>query len=441
MSNVQRDVDVAVVGGGLAGLAAAVVAARAGRRVVLFERGAAHGGRARTLRQAGFHWNVGPHAIYARGAAARELARLGVALDGARVSVGGALALHAGEAHALPVRPATLLTTGLLGATGKLRLARLLAALARLDTAALRSLCVDEWLRDAGLPSDARALLRALVRLATYADAPQRQSAGDALRNLQLGHAGTLYLHGGWQALVDALAAQARAAGARLETRTPVATLVRESDGSVGGLRLADGTSVSTRTAIVSSSPAEAARLLEGADDTPLPRWAATREPVRAACLDVALRRLPRRRATFALGIDQPTYLSVHSAVARLAPEGRALVHVARYLGARPADDAAAVERELQDVLDLVQPGWRDEVVRQRFLPDLLVTHALTTAAEGGSAGRPGPQVPGAPGLFLAGDWVGSEGLLVDASLSSAVAAASEASAVCCGAGPVTTAA
>ncbi len=441
MSNARRDVDVAVVGGGLAGLAAAVVAARAGRRVTLFERAAATGGRARTLRQVGFHWNVGPHAIYTRGAAARELARLGVTLDGARVSVGGALALHAGTAHALPVRPAALLTTGLLGASGKLHLARLLAALARLDTAALRSLSVDEWLADAGLPADARALLRALVRLATYADAPQRQSAGDALRNLQLGHAGTLYLHGGWQALVDALAAQALAAGARLDTRAPVVTLVRETNGSVGGLRLADGTCVSARTAVVSASPAETARLLDGADDTPLPRWAATREPVRAACLDVALRRLPCPRSTFALGIDRPTYLSVHSAVARLAPDGAALVHVARYLGARPADDTAAVKRELEGVLDLVQPGWRDEVVRRRFLPDLVVTHALTTAAEGGTAGRPGPQVPGAPGLYLAGDWVGAEGLLVDASLASAVAAARQASAACSGAQLVTTAA
>ena len=41
-------VDVAVVGGGLAGLAAAATAARAGRSVVLFEGAPTLGGRART---------------------------------------------------------------------------------------------------------------------------------------------------------------------------------------------------------------------------------------------------------------------------------------------------------------------------------------------------------------------------------------------------------
>ena len=38
--------------------------------------------------------------------------------------------------------------------------------------------------------------------------------------------------------------------------------------------------------------------------------------------------------------------------------------------------------------------------------------------------GRPGPQMPGIAGLYLAGDWIGSEGYLLDASLASARAAA-----------------
>src|SRR5919107_4932587 len=37
---------------------------------------------------------------------------------------------------------------------------------------------------------------------------------------------------------------------------------------------------------------------------------------------------------------------------------------------------------------------------------------------------RPGPRVPGLDNLYLAGDWVGSEGFLVDASMASAHRAA-----------------
>jgi phytoene dehydrogenase-like protein len=145
---------------------------------------------------------------------------------------------------------------------------------------------------------------------------------------------------------------------------------------------------------------------------------------VRAACLDLALASLPDPRATFALGMDRPLYLSVHSAAARLAPEGGALVHAARYLDPSEPEDAERDRGEIERVLDLVQPGWREQVVHKRFLPHLVVTHGLVTAARGATAGRPGPEVPGTRGLYVAGDWVGPEGQLADASLASARRAA-----------------
>jgi hypothetical protein len=83
-----------------------------------------------------------------------------------------------------------------------------------------------------------------------------------------------------------------------------------------------------------------------------------------------------------------------------------------------------AVESELEALVDRVQPGWRDEVVERRFVPDLLVANALPVASEGGFAGRPGVTVPERTGLFVAGDWVGTTGQLADASLASARAAA-----------------
>ena len=82
------------------------------------------------------------------------------------------------------------------------------------------------------------------------------------------------------------------------------------------------------------------------------------------------------------------------------------------------------VDRNGQRLLDLMQPGWRAALVARRFLPHLTVSHALVTAAQGGTAGRPGPAVPDVPGLYVAGDWVGPEGMLADASLASARQAA-----------------
>lgn len=110
----------------------------------------------------------------------------------------------------------------------------------------------------------------------------------------------------------------------------------------------------------------------------------------------------------------------MHSLTARLAPAGGALIHVAKYLGSDAADNPAAIETELEGVLDLVQPGWRAVLVDRQFLPKMIVTHAVATATQGGLQGRPQPDVAGVEGLYLAGDWVGEEGWLADASVASA---------------------
>jgi hypothetical protein len=117
-------------------------------------------------------------------------------------------------------------------------------------------------------------------------------------------------------------------------------------------------------------------------------------------------------------------YFSVHSATARLAPEGAAMIHVAKYLSPDGARDAAETERELERVLDLAQPGWRDELVERRSLPDMNVASALPAAEHGGLSGRPAADATGMAGVFVAGDWVGSEGWLSDGSLASAKRAA-----------------
>jgi hypothetical protein len=117
------------------------------------------------------------------------------------------------------------------------------------------------------------------------------------------------------------------------------------------------------------------------------------RRPCAPPASTVGLARLPSPRATFALGIDRPLYLSVHSASADLAPAGGAMIHVLKYLPTG-GGDAKADERELEGLLDLIQPGWREAVVEHRFLPSMMVTNDLPTAAHGGLRGRPDVAVP-----------------------------------------------
>jgi phytoene dehydrogenase-like protein len=104
------------------------------------------------------------------------------------------------------------------------------------------------------------------------------------------------------------------------------------------------------------------------------------------------------------------------------------VIQVARFLplgGRAPADTRARLEA----LLDQVASGWRDEVVHARYLPGLTVAHDGGRVATGGLRGRPGPAVPGAPGLYVAGDWVGTRGTLSQASIASAAQAAGAAAA------------
>ena len=415
--------DVAVVGGGLAGLAAATYLGRTGRNVTLFEKSRTPGGRAATHVKDDFRFNIGPHALYRGAAGIKILQELGVKFSGGVPSASGGYAVDNGMKHALPGGFVSLVTTGVLRLPGKLETARLLSTLPKIDAGALQRMTVRQWLDTAIRQPDVRRLVQALIRVSTYANAPQRQSAGNAVEQLQTAlKSNVLYVDGGWQTLVEGLRNAALAAGVRIVTGSRVEAI--ECDASVRGLRLADGTVFRTGAVVIATSPADAAELVPADHGACVREWADTAIPIRAACLDVALSRLPRPRATFALGIDQPLYLSVHSAVAKLAPAGGATIHVAKYLDPDVSPDAKFDERQLEGVLDLIQPGWREAVVDRRFLPSMTVYHALVTAAQGGTAGRPGPAVPNVANLYVVGDWVGPQGLLADASLASAKQAA-----------------
>lgn len=133
-----------------------------------------------------------------------------------------------------------------------------------------------------------------------------------------------------------------------------------------------------------------------------------------------------KRVVPVAFGIDSPLYLSVHSASAILAPKSGALIHLLKYVSPSIESNPIKDESDLEYLLDVVQPGWRTLVVRRRFLPNMIVSNALVTAEQGGTPGRPDTRVPNTDNLYIVGDWVGPEGLLADASFSSAKRAAQQ---------------
>jgi phytoene dehydrogenase-like protein len=417
--------DVIIVGGGLAGLTAATFLARAGRSVMLLEKSQHIGGRAITQTEAGFHFNLGPHALFRHGLGAAILAELGVTFTGGIPPTDDYYALRQGKLYNLPADPTSLLTTSLLSFPARQEAIRLLASLHTVKTETLQGVTVQEWLETQTSHPEVHQFLHTFIRMATYTNAPTRFSAGSALAQLQLAATGNVwYIDGGWQTLVDGLYQAALAAGVKLTTAARVTHVERDERGAVRGVRLADGTKYPTMAVVITADPQTACKLVEGGEQTELRRWAEQAIPVKMACLTVALRRLPQPEQRVAFGFDQPLYLSTHSAYARLAPTGSALVYLGKYLDPDVPTNPSVNQKELETMLDLVQPGWRNEVVTSQFLPQMTVSNAMVTAAQGGQKNRPGPEVPYVPGLYVAGDWVGPDGLLSNTALASARQAA-----------------
>jgi phytoene dehydrogenase-like protein len=441
--------NVVVVGGGLAGLAASIYLARGGRTVTVFEKRRYLGGRAITALRHGYRFNLGAHAFYRHGAAAAVYRELGIPIVGKAVKP-KAIALLEGAEYRLPLGFLSLLTTSLLSFRGKRELAMAMLHIRRFGGTRAGDMTLREWINAHMTDRRGRAVLEALVRLATYSDHADRASASLALAQMKIAMRGTMYIDEGWQKIVDSLHSTAISSGVNFVTSSRIVGIDCDR-GSVravelGGLELdADrmdtqaiaypeptphdvhGARLPADTVLLAVDPVTAAELAGDAGKT----WTSAR-PVTAACLDIALRGLPKPRNVFALGIDTPLYFAVHSAFAQLTPKGGALVHLSKYRKEQHATDeelegprrrrssiAVEDEQELEALLDRMQPGWRDFLVHRRFLPSMTVTNALPTPA----SKRPQPETS-VRGLYIAGDWVGHEGMLADAALSSARAAA-----------------
>jgi phytoene dehydrogenase-like protein len=277
----------------------------------------------------------------------------------------------------------------------------------RVKPGELAGISATEWIRRSLRSERARAGAAALVRVTTFVADQESLSADVAATQLKIGlWPGVRYLRGGWQQLVDTLAARAEADGATLRTRVGVRGLERDADGWKVAL---DGETLRADVVVVAAGGPEAVAKLLGERSPAAPGPAAE-----LSGLDLGLKSLPRRSRRFALGVDQPTYLSRHS-----PPEHRdgVLLSLASY--------AREPRAALEALADSVQPGWREQVMLERFLPRMVAVSAIPTPAGGGLAARPG--VERGEGLYLAGDWVGGEGWLVDAAISSGAAAAAAA--------------
>jgi phytoene dehydrogenase-like protein len=414
--------DVIIIGGGIAGLAAGIGAARQGVPVRLLE---AHGlgGRARTVDQHGYRLNVGPHALYLHGALAGLLGSFAGLPAGGNPLGSGARAWRDGVFELLPGDATSLIKTHLLSVGSKMRFAKLFTELPRLDPTKLVGRSFEEWLD--GRPDDIQGVVNSIVRLSSYTDAPEIFDAGAAIAQAQLGLRGVIYSDGGWRTIVASMHAEFTRLGGVTVDHVIVTGL--DHDGARTLVTSSAGDWTAGSVVLAGGGPSSAAALV----GTAIPGADRLGPIVEAACLDVGTTRPPDH--SIVLGIDQPLYLSVHGPVAKLAPPGRTLTSMIKYL--RPGDTTSPADENRAEIARLRLAAGLDPSVteHERFLSRLTVHHGVPTVEGGGIARRPAIDALASvdrPSWLIAGDWVGGVGMLADASAASGLAAGTAAARV-----------
>jgi phytoene dehydrogenase-like protein len=374
---------ITVVGGGLAGLTAAIACAEKGMRVTLYEAHRTLGGRARSTERP-YVANDGNHVFYADGEPFRWLARRRLVQPFTRPTLRELARARFRSGDRLRALPP--------------------AALARMVARRGLAVPVDEdfgtW---AGRRFGAVAARAAggLVGVQTYEADPGRLSAAFVWERLLRATAprypvAVRYVTGGWGAVVERMAERAWDLGVRVEVAARVDALPPPP--------------------VIVATGLDAARSL--LDDDSL-RW----ESGRAVLLDLGLR-ADRRDLFLISDLDEGGFLGRYSmADPSLAPAGHSLVQAEMPL--RDGEAAAGALSRLERLADLGLPGWRDRVTWRREATAHHRTGALDLP---GRTWRDRPAVDRGDGVWLAGDSVAAPGLLSEVSITSALQAARVAS-------------
>lgn len=364
---------VTVIGGGIAGLVAAISAAEEGVAVELHEARSQLGGRARS---APGPWvaNWGPHAMYRDGPLWAWLRERDLLPPVARPPMTGFRFRVDGRVRRRPHR-------SLVGSAGLLRQRTAPSDVSFRDWVAARhgDVAADRWSSAAGV----------VTCVADPGELAAEFVWARLRRNVTLPPAAR-YPIGGWTALVDHLAARAIELGVRIALGSKVDAVPE------GG------------PVVVATALPAAARLLDDASLT----WPGAR----TFLLDVGFER--RRGDPFiVLDLDEAIWAERFSASdPTLAPPGHSLVQA--MVGARDGDSLDEGVARIERLLDAGYDDWRS---RETWRRRAVVDGDSGAVDPVGTSWTNRPAVERGDGVFLAGDRVARPGLFAEIAWASGV--------------------
>jgi phytoene dehydrogenase-like protein len=366
---------VTIVGGGIAGLTAAIACAESSSDVLLVEAHSVLGGRARSS-DGDYKANLGPHVLYKDGPFWRWMAERKLLPRYAGIPLAGARLRWQGEVRRTPP------------------LASLPSALRLRGRKAPVEVDFRTWATEHAGERTA-AMLSAAAGVFTFHHDPGELSAAfvwpRSVRILLSPPPTARYVIGAWSALIASLEERARGLGVAIETERRVETLPAPP-------------------VILATELGDARRLL----GEPSLDWMSGH----TVCLDIGLRH--RRGDPFVVSdLDEAGWVERFSAADRtLAPDGEELVQA--QMPVRPAERAEQAAARLERLLDACLPDWRE---RQTWHRRQVMQGRSGALDMPGTSWRDRPAVDRGDGVYLAGDMTAAPGLLSEVSWASAIEA------------------
>ncbi|MEH7611730.1 FAD-dependent oxidoreductase [Gottfriedia acidiceleris] len=405
--------DVTVLGGGIAGLTAAIYLAQAGKKVLLLDKASKLGGRGISNTIGDAHLNLGAHALYTN--CIEILNEVGVNVSGNLPKLSGAFILGDQSNQMKIIDAFNLFLGNHLKWKEKMEFIRFYRHIRKMDLDEINHISLEEYLNSKVTSGRVKNLILAFIRVSTFTSNSEIISAGVAIG--QLRSAKVLYIDEGWQSIVNDLIKKANQLGVTIQNSTVVSKIT----GSYPNINLIlkNDTRINTSCLLSTINPNDLVKLIDEPISDSFLQRCNQMIPVKAACLDLVMKGLPNPKLNFALGVDQPWYFSNHSSVAKLSnKEGEIVVHLMKYLNSVNETDSAKDEEELEGLLDGLQPGWRDYVISRRYLPNLIVSNDIKKPFHKLDNHLSNSDI-GLEGIYIAGDWVGETELLLNASLTS----------------------
>lgn len=419
---IDKKYDTVIVGGGLAGLSAAAILARKGKKVIVLER-TSLGGRAVTINLKGFAFNFGAHAIYGRDSSVlRKMEKeLEIKIDWKDFNPDKAKYDIGSDLTDVPVNIKGLFKTKLLKASDKVKFTfEILKTMTKVEKGHPH-ISIGKWMKDKNVNEEVREMMLTLASSNFFTRIPEQIPSDvffEYYSRLFTTQKAVAYIGGGWQALIQEFERVIKENNGVILTKTKVESVITE-DSKIKAVETPQGT-IEGDDFIFCIPPADLVKVFEETKIINSLQQYASYKPSYVFVYDVGLKNR----------IDVP-YSYIYDKASRIfitdisyydetcVPEGGQLLQAIAYLNEEDLGNKEKLDEyqaSIESLYDQHFPGWREELVVPRMSKRAVAQQLKWIMTQ-----KPLPlYLPDYRNLFFAGDWCEGQGQLSELSFSSA---------------------